>query len=256
MNRNWSPKDLLGTKHFLDEHRAIEKTRIAKNAAAGSWEPYKAGWTYGPVRDYEIWTLGDKVRHNETTKLNPYRLALDEFETPDDRWLYHPWPSAKDYSDASEGTGRVPVRGSNYDIEEAEVFSPYDATVKYKNGEGGWKCKRRTTADEENTLGLDTESDLVGAMTGAVKAWAGMTTPPPRAADPTVEALVLIYLANGGEVHTRDAYQTTPRSKIRFKLGFHPEWAGGTGIPPELRKKKKLFRVLPQTGSKLWSNTV
>ena len=166
-----------------------------------------------------------------------------------------PGPHAKDYSDASEGTGQVTVCGSNYDIEELEAFSPYDATTRYRNPDGGWKCKRRATADEENTLGLDTESDLVGKMTDAVKAWAGMTTPPPKAADPTVEALVQSYLANGGEVHTRDAYQTTPSSKIRFKF-FHSAWAGGTGIPPELRNKKKLFRVRPKTGSKQWSNTV
>ena len=93
-------------------------------------------------------------------------------------------------------------------------------------------------------------------MTDAVKAWAGVTTPPPKAADPTVEILVKTYLANGGEVHTRDAYQTTPHCKIRFKVAFHPAWAGGTGIPPELRKKKKLFRVMLKTGSKHWSNTV
>jgi hypothetical protein len=191
---------------------------------------------------------------NENPKLNPYRLALDEFEIPDDRW-WGRWPSgAKDYSDTSEGTGQVTVCGSNYDIEESEVFSPYDATTRYRNPDGGWKCKRRATADEENSLGLDTESDLVGAMTDAVKAWAGMTTPPPKASDPTVEALVQSYLANGGEVHTRDAYQTTPKSKIRFKPHAGPEWAGGTGIPRELGNKSRWFSVRPKTGSKQWSN--
>ena len=93
-------------------------------------------------------------------------------------------------------------------------------------------------------------------MADAREAWAGMTITPPKAADPTVEALVNSYLKNGGEVHTRDAYQTTPQAKIRFKLSFHPEWAGGTGIPPELRNNKKLFRVKPKTCSKQWSNTV
>ena len=163
---------------------------------------------------------------------------------------------AKDYSDASEGPGRVSVCGSNYDFEEAEAFSPYDATVTYKNPDGSCKYKRRAAADEENCLGLDTESDLVEAMTDAVKAWAGMITPPPKAADPTVEALVQSYLARGGEVHTYDAYRTTPNSEIRFKPNAGSEWAGGTGIPPELRSRKKLFRVKPKTGSKQWSNTV
>jgi hypothetical protein len=255
LTKNWSPKDLLSTKHLLKERDIIEAKRVARNATAGSWLPYKAGWTFGPVRDYEIWTLGDKVRDRDSTTLNRYWLAVDEFETPDDRY-YLPGPPAKDYSDASEGAGQVTVRGSNYDIEEAEVFSPYDASVRYRNHDGGWKCKRRATADEEDCLGLDTESDLVEKMTDAVKAWAGMTTPPPKAADPTVEALIQTYLANGGEVHTHIAYQTTPKSRIKFKVSFCPAWAGGTGIPPEMRNKKKLFRVRPQTGSKLWSNTV
>jgi hypothetical protein len=101
-------------------------------------------------------------------------------------------------------------------------------------------------ADEEAALGLDAKSDLVEKMVDAVKAWAGMTTPPPRAADPTVEALVLSYLANGGEVHTFGKYHTTPSSKIRFKNSLHPEWSGGTGIPPELRNKKRLFRRGPR----------
>ena len=153
---------------------------------------------------------------NEFPKLNPYRLALDEFETPDDRWWGRGSSGGKDYSDASEGPGRVTVCGSNYDVEEVEDFSPYDATVRYKNDDGGWKCKRRASADEENTLGLDTESDLVEKMTAAVKAWAGMTGPPPKAADPTVEVLVKVYLANGGKVHTCAEYQTTPRSKIQI----------------------------------------
>jgi hypothetical protein len=247
LSKNWSPKDLSGTKHLLDEHRAIEEARIAKNAAAGCWLPYKPGWTYGAVRDWEIFGRCDKVRDNERPKLNPYRLALDEFEIPDDRSCL-PGPLAKDYSDASEGPGRVLVRGSNYDVEEPESFTPRDAYRKH--GE----IDRPAEADQESTLGLDTESDLVGAMTDAVKAWAGMTTPPPKASDPTVEALVQSYLANGGEVHTRDAYQTTPKSKIRFKPHAGPEWAGGTGIPRELGNKGRWFSVRPKTGSKQWSN--
>jgi hypothetical protein len=58
--------------------------------------------------------------------------------------------------------------------------------------------------------------------------------------------LVQAYLANGGKVNPRAAYQTTPLSKIRFKFTSHPAWAGGTGIPPELRKRDKLFRVGPK----------
>jgi hypothetical protein len=222
---------------LLAERRAAEDARIAENAAADCWPPYKPGWTF---------------TERQNPELNPYRLALDEFETPDDRWGL-PGPAAKDYTKASEGPSRVVVRGSNYDVEEPEVFSPDDATLKYKNPEGGWKCKRRATADEEHTLGFDTESDLTEKMADAVKAWAGMATPPPKAADPTVENLVLSYLANGGKVHTFDEYQTTPARKIKFKLSFHPEWAGGTGIPPELRSRKKLYRARPKTGSKLWS---
>ena len=34
MSKNWSPKDLRGTKHLLAEHRAIKEARIAKNAAS------------------------------------------------------------------------------------------------------------------------------------------------------------------------------------------------------------------------------
>ena len=89
-------------------------------------------------------------------------------------------------------------------------------------------------------------------MDDAVKAWAGMTTPPPRAADHTVETLVQTYLASGGEVHTFGWLQTTPEAKIKFKFRHRPEWAGGTGIPPEMRRTKKLFRARPQIGSKLW----
>jgi hypothetical protein len=240
--KNWSPKDLLSTKHLLAEHRAIEEARIARNVTAGCWLPYNPGWTF--------------IAGLKNPELNPYRLAIDEFETPDDKWS--PGPAAKDYSDASEGTGQVTVRGSNYDFEEPEVFSPYDATVRYKNPEGGLKCKRRATADEEHTLGFDTESDLVVKMTDAVKAWAGMTTPPPKAADPTVEDLVKIYLANGGEIHTFGAYRTTPEKEIRINRSsrYASAWAGGTGIPREMRRCKRRFGVRPKTGSKQWSNTV
>jgi hypothetical protein len=82
LSKSWSPKDLRSTKHLLDEHHSIQKARIAKNAAAGCWLPYKPGLTYGAARDYEIWTLGDKVRDSDHTTLNPYRLALDEFWSP------------------------------------------------------------------------------------------------------------------------------------------------------------------------------
>jgi hypothetical protein len=116
---------------LLAERRALEEARIADNiAAAAGWTPYEPGWAF--------------INSSTRPTLIPYRLALDEFETPDDRH-YLPGPAAKDYSVASEGTGQVTVRGSNYDIEEPEVFSPYDETVKYG-------CKRRATADEEDTL--------------------------------------------------------------------------------------------------------
>jgi hypothetical protein len=284
LSKNWSSKDLCGTRHLLKEARAIEEARIARNVEDSWCPPYKPGWRFSEdwvsYVQYCAW-LSESLRtvhppipglvkrtlrqladalgktelavcraFNENPKLNPYRLALDEFEIPDDRWSPC-WPPAKDYSDASEGPGRVKVCSSNYDVEEVEVFTPLDAYCKH-----GEIDRKSAEADQENTLGLDTESDLVGAMTDAVKAWAGMIGPPPKAADPTVEILVQRYLANGGEVHTRAAYQTTPLSKIRFKFTSHPAWAGGTGIPPELRKRDKLFRVRPKTGSKQWSNTV
>ena len=126
---------------------------------------------------------GTEIKDTDRTTLNPYRLALDEFRYRD-TLARGVGPQAKDYSDANEGPGRVTVKGSDYDIEDAEVFSPYDASVRYRNPDGGWKCKRRSTADEEDCLGLDTGSDLVEKMTDAVKAWAGMTTPPPKAAAP------------------------------------------------------------------------
>ena len=245
---NWSPKDLRGTKHLLAEHRAIKEVRIARNATAGEfWPVYKAGWTYGRDRDFQIRCMGDKVMPGERLQLNPYRLALDEFEYgPRGHCPYG--LHAKDYSDASEGPGRVTVKGSNYDLEETDCFAPRQEFLKAMDATGGW--------GKHDTLGFDTKSDLVEAMTDAVKAWAGMITPPPKAADPTVEALVQSYLARGGEVHTYDAYRTTPNSEIRFKPNAGSEWAGGTGIPPELRSRKKLFRVKPKTGSKQWSNTV
>ena len=139
LSKEWSPKDLRGTKHLLDEQRSIQEARIAKNAASGNWEPYKPGWSFAEFRDLEI------------PKLNRYRLALDEFEISDDRSWDRGSSGGKDYSDASEETGQVTVCGSNYDIEEAEVFSPYDATIKANSPEGGWRCKRRATADEENS---------------------------------------------------------------------------------------------------------
>jgi hypothetical protein len=89
-------------------------------------------------------------------------------------------------------------------------------------------------------------------MTAAVKAWAGMTTPPPKTADPTVEVLIHGYLAGGGDVRSLDAYRTTPVSKVKVRPGH--TWAAVTGIPPELRGTKKLFRARPKSGSKLWAN--
>ena len=282
MSKNWSPKDFCDTKHLL---AAAEKARIAKNLAAGTLPRYEPGWTSETV--VESFEGDDKSPAVHSTRikwrLNPYRFAVDEFETPDDRSPQRERfnaeialsnievpreyrvefvatarrvaqaslaPQAKDYSDASEGTGRVSVCGSNYDSEEAEFFTPRDTYLNH-----GEIDRKSAGADDEATLGLDTESDLVGSMADAVKAWAGTITPPPKAADPTVEALVLAYLANGGEVHTFEAYRTTPEAKIKFKSSFHPEWAGGTGIPPELRSRKKLFRVKPKTGPKQWSNT-
>jgi hypothetical protein len=284
LSKNWSPGDLCRAKHLLKEARAIEEARIAKNVA-DSWCPaYKPGWRFSEdwVHEVHYWAwqreslrtlrppmpvevtlqqVADALGKTESAviraldecpRLNPYRLALDEFETPDDRWVYNPWPGAKDYRDASEGPGRVTVCGSNYDVEEVEAFSPYDAAITCENNDGDLDF-RSATADEEDTLGFDTGSDLIEVMTDAVKAWAGMTGAPPKAADPAVEVLIQRYLANGGQIHTRRAYQTTPKSKIRFKLGSHPAWAGGTGIPPELRKL--FFGVRPKTGSKQWSNT-
>ncbi len=214
MSKNWSPKDLRGTKHLLAEHRAIKEARIAKNAASG----------------------------------NPCLLpVVVEFETPDDRVGLSVGLEGKDYTVAGEEPGQVAVHGSDYDVEDVESFAPRQDFLKPMDATGGW--------GKHDPLGFDAESRLVDKMTDAVKAWAGMTSPPPKAADPTVEALVNTYLDNGGEVHTCGAYQTTPDSKIKFKFSS-PAWAGGTGIPVELRKKKQLCRVRPKTGSKYWSNAI
>jgi hypothetical protein len=108
------------------------------------------------------------------------------------------------------------------------------------------------------TLDLDAESHFAAGMADAVKAWAGMATPPPKAADPTVETLVQSYLASGGKVDYRDAYRTTPTKKIKLKASspYTSAWAGGTGIPREMRPpKRRRFGVRPQIGSKMWSNT-
>jgi hypothetical protein len=135
----------------------------------------------------------------------------------------------------------------DYDIEETEVFAP-SGEHKLKDIRGNW--------GKGDTLGFDAESNLAGEMEAALKAWAGMVTPPPKAADPTVETLVLSYLTNGGEVHTFDAYRTTPATKIKInRASRHAHaWAGGTGIPREMRQKKRRFGVRPKTGSKMWSN--
>jgi hypothetical protein len=158
---------------------------------------------------------------------------------------------AKDYSVAGEGTGQVKALGSNYDVEDdPETFEQSDDPLKHKDVRAQWW--------KGETLGLDAESDLTREMANAVKAWAGMATPPPKAADPTVETLVQSYQANGGQVDYRDAYRTTPTRKIKLKSSspYTSAWAGGTGIPREMRQHKRRFGVRPKTGSKLWSNTV
>jgi hypothetical protein len=102
MTKNWKHGDLRGTEHLLAEFRAAEESRIADKYNLKAWEPgkYRAGWTLAEKRP----------------RLNPYHLAVDEFETPDDRWLYSPTVKAKDYSVAGEGNGQVKVLGSDYDI--------------------------------------------------------------------------------------------------------------------------------------------
>jgi hypothetical protein len=218
---------------LLAKRRAIEAERMSRNvAAAEAWKHDKCGWV--SVDD------GDGYRH-----LWQHRLAVDEFESPDDRWGL-PLPEAKDYSDASEGTGQVKVCGSNYDVEEIETFEPL-GEHKLKDIRGNW--------GRGDTLGFDDDLDLSGKMTGALKAWAGMTTPPPKAADPTVETLVESYMAAGGTVHTCGTYRTTPKAKIKFKSKspHASSWAGGSGIPREMRRTNKLFSVRPRTSSKPWS---
>jgi hypothetical protein len=154
MSKNWSPKDLLSTKHLLDEHRAIKEARIAKNAASD----------------------------------NPCPPVVYEFETPDDRFELSVGIEGKDYAAVGEEPGQVTVRGSDYDVEDVESFAPRQDFLKPMDATGGW--------GKHDPLGFDKEADLVGQMTDAVKAWAGMTSPPPKAEDPTVEALVNAYLDN------------------------------------------------------------
>jgi hypothetical protein len=238
MTKNWKPADLRWTRHLLAERRAFEEARIADNiAVAARWIPYQPGWAF--------------INSSTRPTLIPYHLAIDEFETPDDRWLYSPTVKAKDYSVAGEGTGQVKALGSNYDVEDdPETFEPSDEPLKQNDIRAKW--------GKGLTLGLDAESDRAGEIADAVKAWAGMATPPPKAADPTVAALVKSYLANGGKVGDCDAYRTTPAKKIKLKSSspYTSAWAGGTGIPREMRQKnKRRFGVRPQTGSKMWSNT-
>jgi hypothetical protein len=175
-------------------------------------------------------------------------LAVDEFETPDDRWLYSPTVKAKDYSAAGEGTGQVKVLGADYDLQDVETFEP-SGEHKLTDIRGNW--------GKGDTLGFDTESGLADKMADALKSWTGMATPPPRAPDPTVETMVQAYLANGGQVHTVDAYRTTPANKIRINKSskYASAWAGGTGLPREMRPTKRRFGVRPKTGTKMWSNT-
>jgi len=237
MTKNWKPEDLRGTRHLLAERRSLEEARIADNiAVAARWIPYKPGWAF--------------INSSTRPTLIPYHLAIDEFETPDDRWLNSPTVKAKDYSVAGEGTGQVNALGSNYDVEDPETFEPSYEPLNHKDIRAKW--------GKGDTLNLDAESDFAGGMADAVKAWAGMATHPPKAADPTVATLVQSYLANGGKVDYRDAYRTTPTKKIKLKASspYTSAWAGGTGIPREMRQHKRRFGVRPQTSSKLWSNTV
>jgi hypothetical protein len=114
MTKNWKPADLRGTRHLLAERQALEEALIADNlATAARWMNLKPSYT------------------------RPYRLALDEFETPDDRWLYSPTVKAKDYSAASEGAGQVKVLGSDYDLQDVETIEP---SGEHKLGDirGNW----------------------------------------------------------------------------------------------------------------------
>jgi hypothetical protein len=225
------------------QRAAEEAERIAANLATAegliaAQGPYKPGWV-------------DEGGKNP--KLYPFHLPLDKFVYPDDRAALRSKSglrltvAAQDYSNASEGAGRVTVRSSDYDVEEPEVFTPRGGILTPMDARGGW--------GKHDPLGFDTKSDLAGAMSEAVKAWASMTTPPPKTADPTVEALISDYLANGGDVQTFVTYQTTSKTKLRFKnpKDKHPEWAGGTGLPRELRATKKRCGVRPNTGSKQWT---
>jgi hypothetical protein len=237
MTKNWKPADLRWTRHLLAERRAIEEARIAENkAVAARWIPYQPGWAF--------------INNSKRPTLIHYRLAIDEFETPDDRGAYPHTVKAKDYGVASEGTGQVKALGPNYDIEDPDSFDASGDPLAHSDIRAEW--------GKGDTLGLDAESDLAVEMADAVKAWAGMATPPPKAADPTVETLVQSYQANGGQVDYRDAYRTTPTKKIKLKSSspYTSAWAGGTGISREMRQHKRRFGVRPKTGSKLWSNTV
>jgi hypothetical protein len=238
MTKNWKPADLCGTSHLLAERRALEEARVAdNNAVAARWIPYKPGWAF--------------INSSTRPTLIPYHFNIDEFETPDDRRLCSRNLKAKDYSVAGEGTGQVNAIGSNYDEEDSETFEPPYEPITNKDIRAKW--------GKVDAFGLDAESDLSGGMADTVKAWAGMTTPPPKAADPTVATLVESYLAKGGKVDYRDAYRTTPTKKIKLKASSphaSAAWAGGTGIPREMRQHKQRFGVRPRTSSKLWSNTV
>jgi hypothetical protein len=260
---NWSPSDLCSTASLLKAHRAIGEAHIAKNlAAAAIVLPYEPGWSF------------PEVRARGVPKLYPYHLAFDQFETPDDRQeprrkifgdirlaiaeiedsgalkvlserIDPPQPiKAQSYLDSTEGPGRVRALALDYEASEPESFAPRGEFLAPMDATGGW--------GKYDPLGFDAKADLVGKMDAAVKAWAGMTTPPPRAADVTVAVLVEDYLASGGKVQTRAAYRTTPVSKVRVKPGS--TWTAISGIPRELRATKKRFGVRPKSGSKAWSN--
>jgi hypothetical protein len=286
-SRNWSPKDLCGTQHLLAEFHAAEESRIADNlmtAAGHAQYEYRPGWSFSDFRDSEM-----KIRHPEwngvtTPTLYPHHLALTEFKWPDDRprkrfkvelatredfdrvlkeegIAIDDFPldrfleeasratsprsvKAKDYGDASEGPGRVTARSSDYDIEEPESFAPRGGVLRPMDATGGW--------GKHDPLGFDTvRGSIVTEMRASLKEWAGMTTPPPKTADPSVEALISAYLAKGGKVHSCDDYRTTSIKKVKVKK--HHTWST-ISLPREIRATKRRCGVRPKTGSKQWSN--
>ena len=162
----------------------------------------------------------------------PYRLDLDEFETPNDRWS--PGPAAKDYSVASEGGGQVTARGSDYDIEEPEVFAP-SGEHKLKDIRGHWGG---------DTLGFDAETNLAGEMGGRTQGVGRHDNASAQVGRSDRRDIGRGNLANGGQVHTVDAYRTTPAKSIKINKSspYASAWAGGTGIPREMRQSQTAMR--------------